>query len=179
MVAELTNQNQTVYVTVLGGGFTRDERFPVTSQISDESLKRLVEGIRIHRKLPDSKLLLSGGSTFGTNSVADVMAETALAIGVDDADIITETDSRDTGDHAVYLNDLVGTNTMVLVTSASHMPRATDILQDKGIKLIPAAAGHQVLERGHLIPDDFFPKVKDGVEFSERAFYEYLGLIYD
>jgi uncharacterized SAM-binding protein YcdF (DUF218 family) len=177
-VAELTNQNQTVYVTVLGGGFTRDERFPVTSQISDVSLKRLVEGIRIHRMLPDSKLLLSGGSSFGEYSVAKVMAETAAAIGVDEKDILTETDSRDTDDHAAFLKDLIGTNNMILVTSASHMPRAVGLLRGKGINLIPAAAGHNVLEKDYIIPDDFFPRVKHGSEFAERAFYEYLGLLW-
>jgi len=52
------------WVVVLGGGHNSDPELPVTSQLSESSLSRLVEGIRLHNMLSGSKLILSGGSAF-------------------------------------------------------------------------------------------------------------------
>ena len=67
------------WVVVLGGGHRSDSRVPVTSQISGASLTRLVEGIRLQKKLPRSKLILSGGGTFDPIPNANIMADVALA----------------------------------------------------------------------------------------------------
>jgi hypothetical protein len=48
--------------------------YPVTDQISKSSLTRLVEGIRIHKELPGSKLVLSGGGGFDPMPNARIMA---------------------------------------------------------------------------------------------------------
>ena len=58
------NMEDVRWIVVLGGGHTSDQRLSVTSQISDLSLSRLVEGIRLHREIPNSKLILSGGRVF-------------------------------------------------------------------------------------------------------------------
>ena len=54
------------WVVVLSGWHSPDPNLPVTGQLSEASLVRLVEGIRIHRELPKSKLILSGGEVFST-----------------------------------------------------------------------------------------------------------------
>ncbi len=60
----LENIQNVKWIVVLGGGHTSDPKLPITSQISKNSLVRLVEGIRIYNGLPKSKLILSGGSAF-------------------------------------------------------------------------------------------------------------------
>jgi len=40
------------WIVVLGGGHSSDPELPVTSQLSEASLARVVEGIRLHRGLP-------------------------------------------------------------------------------------------------------------------------------
>jgi hypothetical protein len=43
------------WVVVLGGGVGGDEHLPPTECLSDASLRRLVEGIRLHRLLPAAR----------------------------------------------------------------------------------------------------------------------------
>jgi uncharacterized SAM-binding protein YcdF (DUF218 family) len=163
------------WVVVLSGGATSDPKVPITSQLSSASLVRLVEGIRLHRMLPNSNLLLSGGRTFDPVPKAKIMAEVALALGVNRDDIVLETISKDTKDEALLIKEMVGNERFVLVTSASHMPRSMALFEKLGMKPIPAPTGHSVKERQQISPGMFFPS-SGGLRRAEKAFYEYLGL---
>ncbi|NQT69454.1 MAG: YdcF family protein, partial [Desulfobacteraceae bacterium] len=88
------------WVVVLSGGSSSDAHLPITGRLSHASLVRLVEGIRIHRKLPKSKLILSGGGAFNTVAEAKTMADVAVILGVDSMDLILELESKDTKDQA-------------------------------------------------------------------------------
>ncbi|NIS59888.1 MAG: envelope biogenesis factor ElyC [Proteobacteria bacterium] len=165
------------WVVVLGGGHTSDPRVPITGQISDTSLVRLVEGIRLHRALPGSKLILSGGGGFDPVPNAKVMADIALAVGVDRENLILETLSRDTKDEARLIQKMVGGDRFVLVTSASHMPRSVSLFEKLGMKPVPAPTGHHVKERQGMDPAMFFPSA-DSLKKAEIAFHEYLGSVW-
>jgi uncharacterized SAM-binding protein YcdF (DUF218 family) len=165
------------WVVVLGGGYTSDASLPVTSQLSGGSLARLVEGIRLQRMVPGSKLILSGGGAFDPVPNALVMADLALALGVKDADIVLETLSKDTKDEARFIEGIVGKDRFVLVTSASHMPRSVALFEKRGMQPIPAPTGHQVKKRQKMSPGLFFPN-SHHLSKSEKAFHEYLGLIW-
>ena len=54
-------EGQARWVVVLGGGHERDIRLPANSQLSDTTLARLVEGIRVQRLMPTSKLIRNRG----------------------------------------------------------------------------------------------------------------------
>ena len=112
------------WVVVLGGGHTSDPELPVTDQISKTSLSRLVEGIRIHRNLPGSKLILSGGGGFDPVPNARKMADVASILGISNSDMVLEPNSKDTKDEAVLIQKIVKNEKFILVTSASHMPRS-------------------------------------------------------
>ena len=165
------------WVVVLGGGHISDSRVPVTSQISGTSLVRLVEGIRLHKMLPGSKLILSGGGGFDPVPNAKIMADVAMAIGVDRKDLILESVSRDTKDEARLIQKIVGGDRFVLVTSAFHMPRSVPLFEKLGMKPISAPTGHQVKERQRMSPGMFFPRT-DNLRKAETAFHEYLGSIW-
>lgn len=102
------------------------------------------------------------------------MADAVILLGVNETDIILESESRDTRDEARLLKPLLGTNRFVLVTSASHMPRAMKLLQADGLHPEPAPAGHKVKEAranvATLFPSPGF------VNNSGSAMHEYLGL---
>ena len=71
------------WVVVLGGGHTSSPELPAECpSLDNSSLSRLVEGIRIHRELPGSKLLLSGGAVFDPVPEAVTMAAVARMLGV-------------------------------------------------------------------------------------------------
>ena len=164
---------QTVkYVVVLGGGHVSDPRLPVSSQISSDSLTRLIEGVTIFRENPGSKLILSGYAGHDNIANAVVMANIAKSIGVDASDIIIEKRPRDTKDEARMIRDIVRDDPFVLVTSASHMKRAVALFKFYGLAPIPAPTYFQV--KG---PDVFtiVPSVSS-LKKAESAFHEYLGI---
>jgi len=163
------------FVVVLGGSHTSDPKLSVTSQINDSSLVRLAEGIRIYRKQPGSKLVLSGGRVFDPVPNAEVMAHIARDLGVDRDDIIVESRPKDTHDEACIMKSIVGSAPFVLVTSASHMPRAMALFKKLGMNPIPAPTRHRVKSNQASSPGSFFPNAGD-LHKSETAVYEYLGI---
>jgi len=162
-------------VVVLGGGHSPDPCFPVTTWISSDSLTRLIEGIRIYRSIGGSKLILSGGSPFGSNPVAETMAQVARSIGVDERDIIIESRSRDTEEEAAILKPMLGNERFILVTSAAHMPRSMALFKRLNMNPLPAPTMYLVHARDHWSPGMFFPS-SAGLHKLELAFHEYLGI---
>ena len=158
------------FVVVLGGGFNSDPQIPLTSRIDDNSLVRLIEGIRIYRKISGVKIVVSG------RNISLAMAEIAKAIGVPEDDIIIESKSKDTKDEAKIIKSIVNDEPFILVTSAWHMPRSMAMFKKLGMSPIPAPTGHLVRRR-FLSPSSFFPRARDLYK-SERAFHEYLGLVW-
>jgi uncharacterized SAM-binding protein YcdF (DUF218 family) len=164
------------YVVVLGAGHISDPSLPITSQINDDSLVHLIEGIIIHRKNTASKLVLSGGIVFDPVSEAEMMARIAEELGIDRNDIIMETGSKDTRDEVQFIKKIVKDNPFILVTSAAHMPRAIAMFRKIGLDPIPAPTGHYVRHgsRGFY---DYFPWAKN-LHKAEAAFHEYYGMIW-
>jgi uncharacterized SAM-binding protein YcdF (DUF218 family) len=162
------------YVVVLGGGHEFDPGLPVSSQIGDVTLKRLIEGIRIYHENPGSKLILSGGGWLSDSTDARAMADVAKILAVKEDDVILESASRDTADEARLLKPMLGTNTFILVTSATHMTRSMALFQRADLHPQAATAEHRVIQH-HWGPGSFFPH-GDALARTERAFYEYLGL---
>ena len=165
------------WIVVLGGGHVADPRFPVTSQISEESLARLVECVRIHRMIAGSKIILSGGAVYDSASEAATFAKVAAILHVNAGDIILEEVSRDTEEQAENMRPIVGQDRFILVTSAYHMPRAMAIFNKEGLKPVPAPTNHLVKDRQMTAPGDFYPSSL-GLMKAERAMHEYLGLLW-
>lgn len=166
------------WIVVLGGGVTFNSGFPLSTCLSDASLVRLSEAIYIHNKLPQTKLILTGGSGFkGLRPVAEVMAGMALELGVKSADIIVESESIDTAAHPIYLEQTIGRDEFILVTSATHMPRAVAFLRKYGMQPIPAPTDYLAMQKEGFVPKKFFPNA-GSLAKSERAIHEYLGIIW-
>jgi uncharacterized SAM-binding protein YcdF (DUF218 family) len=165
------------FVVVLGGGHVSDPSIPVTGQINDSSLVRIVEGVRVYRSNPGSKLVLSGGSVSDPVTEASVAADIAKITGVDEADIIMESDSLDTKDQARLIKPIVGDSRFVLVTSAYHMPRSMAMFRKAGMNPVPAPTGHLARKKRRLTIGSFFPDALS-LERSEAALHEYLGIVW-
>jgi len=171
----LQNIQNLKWIVVLGGGHVSDPKLPITSQLSNASLVRLVEAIRIHNGLPKSKLILSGGRVFEKISDAHVLAEVAIAIGIKKEDLILEDISKDTEDEANLIHKIVGIEPFILVTSASHMPRSIALFKRLGMRPMPGPTDYLVKGSQEMSPGMFYPSVS-GLRKAETAFYEYLGL---
>lgn len=165
------------WVVVLGGGTYSDAAIPLHSRLSQPSLTRLVEGVRLYRQIPGAKLVLSGGEVFGSGSDADAMRELAVQLGVNSADIVTDMASQDTETQAVIVRQLVGNEPVLLVTSASHMSRAVGLFRKAGVAVLPAPAHYLAQSNAGFSPADVFPD-SDAFTEAQRAAYEYMGILW-
>ena len=143
---------------MLGGGHVSDPRLPANSQISAAALGRVVEGVRLYKAIPGSKLLLSGGAVFDPVPEAEVMAQIAGLLGVKPQDIRLESDSRDTAEEAEIIAKMIGREKFILVTSAAHMPRSMALFRKRGLQPIPAPADFLVREAQGVRPRQVFSR---------------------
>jgi uncharacterized SAM-binding protein YcdF (DUF218 family) len=163
------------WVVVLGGSSSADAGLPPAERLSEASLARLVEGVRLQRQLPGGRLLLSGGSVFGSDPDAETMRALALELGVEPAAIVLDSVSPDTESQAQAIHTQLGVEEFFLVTSASHMPRALALFRKAGTNPLPAPTHFLAQGSRGLSPADFFPS-SGGLRKSETFVYEYLGL---
>ena len=159
----------TKWVAVLGGGTSSDADIPLNA--------RLIEGIRLYWQLPGAKLLVSGGRVFGSGADADSMRELAIGLGVDAADILTDAVSQDTETQALVIQQMVGNSRVVLVTSASHMPRSVGLFKQAGVDVLPAPTHYLVQDDAGTSPSDIFPSDRSFLE-AQRLAYEYMGIFW-
>jgi uncharacterized SAM-binding protein YcdF (DUF218 family) len=163
------------WIVVLGAGHTTDPKVPLSNRPNHATLVRLLEGIRLYRENPGSQLILSGGAVNGVISSAQIMAEVAGTLGVPIRDMVLEEQSWDTEDEARLIKPLVKQDAIILVTSASHMPRSVRLFESYGMEPLPAPTDYLVTETDSCLPDGCFPG-PDGLLKATRAVYEYLGL---
>ena len=164
------------FIVVLGGGFSHEAGRPVAIQLNESSIARLVEGVRVSKVLNCCKLVLSGGpEPDRVSSAAQTMAQLAQDLGVGRQDVILETQSRDTEDEARLVAPIVGQQPFILVTEASHMPRAMALFRKHGTRPIADPVDFRTSHSQAIAPDQVFPGAGD-LSGSERAVYEYLGL---
>src|SRR5699024_7142528 len=135
---ELTNRGAPFHIVVLGGGHGIDEKLPANSLLSLNALGRLNEGIRLQRKLPNSKLVVSGHSSHGPTH-AELLQQAAVLAGLDEESITLQKPPVTTYDEArVYAENYGNTHPVILVTSASHMPRAVQSFRFFDIEPVPS-----------------------------------------
>jgi uncharacterized SAM-binding protein YcdF (DUF218 family) len=163
------------YVVVLGSGYSPREGVPVTASIADDGLARIVEGIRIFRRTPGARLIVSGGAPNGGKPSAVGYAILARELGVDATALEILDQPLDTNEEAHAVAKLVGNKPFLLVTSAYHMPRAIRLMQRIGLHPIPAPTGQSVGIPEYPGWRRFVP-TSGGLRKTERAIHEYLGL---
>src|SRR5438132_9241354 len=172
-LASLTKP-QVKWIVELGDGDTYSPSLPPTTQLHDASLARIVEAIRLNKELPESKMVLSEGTTFDNVPVAKVMGWAMRALGVEEKDIVVETQSRDTEGSAQFVQAIVGKDRFILVTSASHMRRSQALFRKLGMDPIAAPTDYESSSQG-LRLSDFYPRVGE-LRKSDLALHEHLGL---
>ncbi|STR40362.1 membrane Protein [Klebsiella michiganensis] len=113
------------YVVVLGGGYTWNPDWAPSSNLINNSLPRLTEGIRLWYENPGSKLIFTGAAA-KTNpvSTAEAGARVAESLGIPRSEILVLDKPKDTEEEAAAVKMAIGDAPFLLVTSASHLPRA-------------------------------------------------------
>ncbi len=131
-------------IVVLGSWHQSTPDQPITSEINEVGIVRLVEGIRIYRLNPGSKLIFTGFEGIPEDAVTypEKLKELAISLGVPADDIITLVGSRDTFEEAQLVAKQYADKNLVLVTTANHMPRALALFNHAGLQPVPAPTGH-------------------------------------
>ncbi len=180
LINNLENKYQTYnydanisYIHVLGHGNSDDPFQPHSSLLTNPALKRVVEGVIIHNKQPSTKLIFTGYEGSTTLSNAKANAQVAIELGVNPKDIITSGKPKDTKEEALFCKTVVKDKPFVLVTSATHLPRAMEIFHSIGLHPIPAPCD---FKRKHSTYT-YLPNL-ESLNNSQTAIHEYLGLIW-
>jgi len=126
------------YVVVLSGGQAVVKGMPANSLLYSASIKRLIEGLRLFRQLPETKLVLSGGGYGEQVAEARLLAELAGWFALPKESLVLEQASINTADQAREIRAIVGNAPFYLVTSAVHMPRAMVLFERENLHPIAA-----------------------------------------
>ena len=162
-------------VVVLGGS-TRDSYRRYSRVEFKEEADRFVEGVRLARKLPPTRLIFSGGTDDGYDEGKELV-NVAGDLGIEPGRISYEIASRSTRTNAVEVRKMFDGRQprIVLVTSAMHLPRAAACFRKLGFDVVGWPTDFQ--HRGRtpwLMP---FPS-DHALHVSTRAIHEYVGFIY-
>lgn len=165
------------YIVVLGGGYTFNPAWAPSSNLLNNSLPRVAEGVRQWRRYPESTLIFTGAAG-GTNpkSSAWVAAQVAESLGVPASHIQILDQPRDTADEAQAVKIRVGQHPFLLISSANHLPRAMRFFHAAGLQPIAAPANQLAITSPlngweRAIPSSIW------LSHSERAVYETLGRV--
>ncbi|WP_456412281.1 YdcF family protein [Thiolapillus sp.] len=162
---------------VLLGGMTRGV-VPGTG-VADlsGSVDRLLHAAALYKAGKAPILLLTGGNAPGFEPEAVSMKKILLDLGIPDEAMVLEEASRNTWQNAEYSADILhmhAANTILLVTSAYHMRRASFEFARLGFRIVPAATDYQLVETPATLLD-WLPDAS-ALAGSTRAIREYMGM---
>lgn len=170
-------------ILVLGGGLRLPQAPAQHTQIGAAS-DRYLYAVRLYRAGKADRIVLSGGNVYpqtGFQGEAYYASELMQQWGVPQAAIAIETGSRTTAENQAYTADFLRSqniHTVLLVTSALHMPRAYNLFKSLPVSFTPASA--DVLVRQHSAPEVFnwIPSAA-ALQLSTVAIHEYYGRWFD
>lgn len=168
-------------VVVLGQGMVSDSELPVRYRNGASFYQRLLEGVRVGRLIPESRILVSMAGEAPLDGKTQFLDEYALTVDFPRSRFVIINGAHDTTEEAQLALAATHTNTIIIATSAAHIPRAVTIFEKKGAHPIPAPCDYV-----RVSPDrtEFslstlpFPS-SNGFDCSARAAHEWLGMVYE
>jgi uncharacterized SAM-binding protein YcdF (DUF218 family) len=152
-------------------------------ELAASSAQRTVCGVDLYARGYATTVILSGGdaSIFSEGpQVAAEMKRLAVRLGVPEKAIVIEDHSRTTYENAVETKRIIGARPALLVTSASHLPRAAALFQKQGLDITPVPCGYSAKDRTDepwkLNLFDLIPNVT-ALDISTNAIQEHVGIL--
>jgi uncharacterized SAM-binding protein YcdF (DUF218 family) len=150
----------------------------------NEAGERVTTTAELSHKFPQARILISSGAGAGHTSAAQPITEAALVrdmlvgLGVEASRIEVEGQSRDTIENAeqsLLLAKPLPGQTWVLVTSASHMPRAVVSFRAVGFAIVPYPVDYRTQGAANLRRPA--GSIAEGLQALDLAAHEWLGLL--
>ncbi len=179
-------------IVVLGSG-AEPHIPPRTTVEVNKSGDRELLAAWLYRQGKADKIVVTGGvvprmNPEGIPSSAESMAALLEMLGVPPEALVLESQSRNTYENALFTRQLLaetGEERILLVTSATHMPRSVRLFMAQGFTVIPAAADFQVTDADWQLlftPDlgvqmlNWLPEA-GALHMTTSALKEYVGLL--
>ena len=148
----------------------------------NEAGERLTATAELARLYPDARVLLSGGANHlvhdNTPTESQIARDVLVKVGVPESRITIEELSRNTcengSESAAALQAKPGEQ-WLLVTSASHMPRAVACFRSAGAHTTPYPVDYRTRGDADLLRPT--ATIAAGLAASDLAMHEWLGLL--
>lgn len=167
----------TEVIVVLGGGITAPDGPNREARLNPDSVARCLHAAELYHQGDPCRVVVSGGEAEpGAPPLAAAMRSLLVDLGVDPSDITEEGTSLNTHENAARVAALLrhrGRH-VVLVTEATHMPRAVRAFRRQGVEAIPAPCPYQATSHA-LSAEDLLPDVRAVIRCQE-ALYEWVGM---
>lgn len=169
-------------MVLLGGGVSNSaDEYDTNAVLNPDTFVRIRYAAFLAKKEPDLPIFVSGGAIDSQNSEASLMKKSLQEEFDVKNQIYLEPDSKTTRENAVYTSRLLqqyGVSRILLVTSASHMRRASALFRKNGILVIPAPTGFYSLGY-HKLPILWFIPTAHAMSTTYSILHEMIGYIYD
>lgn len=166
---------------VLGGGFDNHSDTYRGGYNMNGAGDRFIETLRLARKYPQAKILVSGGDgTITQNELGDaVIAQRMFAdFGIAKDRTLDDGDSRTTFENAINTKQLLAANGLshcLLITSGFHMPRSVGIFRKLDIDVIPWVVDYR--SSGQEYPGLDFTQPQQNAGLLSTAVREWIGMV--
>jgi len=181
---QLTPSDRFDAIVVLGGGIEEKGSLRPTTEPSSYSRNRTTCGVDLYQQGYAPTLVLTGGdaSAFGTGpKVAVEMKRWAVRLGVPESATMIDTEARNTYENATGTKRLLGPASILLVSSASHLPRAVPVFTKQGFRVTPAPCDYvsQDLPRESWDDIDMFDILpnENALQHTREAVAEVAGMV--
>ena len=150
----------------------------------NEAAERVTTVASLSRQFPRARILISSGANAGHSESAPLISEAALVrnllvdLGVTASRIEFEEHSRDTlqnAEQSLLIAKPQSNETWVLVTSASHMPRAIASFRAVGFPVIAYPVDYRT--QGPVELRRAVRSLAEGLQAVDLAAHEWLGLV--
>lgn len=169
--------NKKVYIHLLGSGYQTDKRLAPASKLNLVSQGRFTEAMRLYHAISNSVLVCSADGPPGTETQAQVAKEAALALGADSSRIITLDKPTTTMEEAGELVKVAGKGaTVIVVSDATHMPRAMRFFKEKGLNATAAPTNFKALNGSVGVALKWWPS-EENIYIMDRVLHEYLASV--
>jgi uncharacterized SAM-binding protein YcdF (DUF218 family) len=170
-------------IVILGGGAVGKGTLRPSDQLMSLGMERTICGTELYTQGFAPRLLVAGGdgTIFGPGPIeAFEMQKLAKRLGVPEGAIVLDTESRSTYENAVQAKRILGPVSVLLVTSASHVPRAAALFRKQGFHVTAYPCGFLVKDqpggRWDGNPFDLIPSA-EALHRSAIAISEIAGIV--
>jgi uncharacterized SAM-binding protein YcdF (DUF218 family) len=181
---QLTPSDRFDAIVVLGGGINEKGSLRPVTEPNSDSRNRTTCGVTLYQQGYAPTLVLTGGDgrIFGTGPQEAIeMQRWAVRLGVPESATMIEGEARTTYENATGTKRLLGPASILLVSSASHLPRAVPVFMKQGFRVRPSPCSY--ISRNspreswdNLDPFDFLPN-DTAIQHTREAVTEVAGIV--